>query len=578
MSTSLDAMLDAEPVTRTVRRPSPPPPRHRLPSRWRRLPWAVLGLLVVVLGQVLFALTRGENQSPFEDEGLYVYIGHRMIEHLLHGSVLTEYPGAFFSGAPAFYPVLAALGDHVDGLAGARDVSLLFAVIATVAVWGIGRELYGQVAAVLGSAAFVLVGSVEYIGHFATYDSTMMAFIALAAWVTVHSVRRHNFRLASVVSVLLVAAFYAKYAGAAYLPVTALLALAVAAPRHRLTVLRRTVFMVLATVTLAYVIYVLWGRSLLAGIEVTTSSRSVLHYQPRAELISSIQHWVGAWLILAVLGALVTPRKYLVSIALLVGAVIGPVEQVRIGESTSLSKHVAFGMVYASPLIGALFARILRTRVRRARLGLLAVPLVGAVFVQLALTGYHTSRGFLDNWVPDAPLLPVLTKYVEANPGLHILGEEPSSERYALRSITNPAQWDDTFYLSYGHHTENAAYKEAIDQTAFGVIYLARQTYAGNVTASTTTHGRFVYDYLTSHRTPYVLAATVPRTFNGQRAGMWLIYVRRGVPARHPAAATTDATPPTSAPASPTAAAAAHPTPLLPTGTVLTLRPTTGPG
>ena len=53
---------------------------------------------------------------------------------MLHGSPLPQFP-AYFSGAPVIYPPLGALADSVGGLAGARILSLVFMLGATVALW-----------------------------------------------------------------------------------------------------------------------------------------------------------------------------------------------------------------------------------------------------------------------------------------------------------------------------------------------------------------------------------------------------------------------------------------------------------
>jgi len=307
-------------------------------TRRRRAPWAGLALLAILLVQVALAVRPGMNGTPFEDEGLYIYMGHRMIDHLLHGAFLSEYPGAYFSGAPGFYPVLAAMGDHVGGLQGARTVSLLFALGATVCVTGLGRQFYGRLAGLLGAAAFVLCGSVIYQSDFATFDSTTLFLVAAAAWLTVYSVRHDRFLWAPAVAVLLVLAFYAKYAGAVYVPIVAALAVMAAARKDRLLVLRRTVFMLVSAVALGFFIYALWGLSLGKGIAVTTTSRDVLNPASAGSLVHQVVLWVGPWLALAAAGALLTRRTWAISAVLLVGAVIAPVQQVRIGESTSPSE------------------------------------------------------------------------------------------------------------------------------------------------------------------------------------------------------------------------------------------------
>ncbi|HEX7107095.1 MAG TPA: glycosyltransferase family 39 protein, partial [Acidothermaceae bacterium] len=186
---------------------------HRARSRTRRFfssPWLWLPLICAL--QVALAVRHGLNANAFEDEGLYVYTGHRMIEHILHGTFLPEYPGAFFSGAPGLYPVLAAMADSVGGLEAARDVSLGFAVVTTIAVYGIGNRLFGRAAGVIAAASFVLCGSVIYISHFATYDAMMMALVAVAAWIAIASAQRDGFAWGPLVALLLALAFLTKYA------------------------------------------------------------------------------------------------------------------------------------------------------------------------------------------------------------------------------------------------------------------------------------------------------------------------------------------------------------------------------
>ena len=180
-------------LTPTRTRALPPPTAAPAPRRsptW--LGSALLWLPVIWAAQLALALRPGLNRNAFEDEGLYVYMGHRVIAHLLHGSPLPEVPGSYFSGAPSFYPVLAAMADSVGGLAAARGVSLLFALVATGAVYLIGERLYGRTAGLLGAAAFVLCGSVIFQSHLAVYDSTTMAFGALAAYAAVRGAQDHR--------------------------------------------------------------------------------------------------------------------------------------------------------------------------------------------------------------------------------------------------------------------------------------------------------------------------------------------------------------------------------------------------
>ena len=98
--------------------------------------------------------------------------------------------------------------------------------------------------------------------------------------------------------------------------------------------------------------------------------------------------------------------------------------------------------------------------------------------------------------------------------GAIITGEEPSAQRYALRGVTAPEQWDDTFALLYGNKKGFDAYREAIDQTHFGTIYLTLNT----------PNGKKINDYLTHTQTPYRLSNKVPFYRYGDIAGYYLVW------------------------------------------------------
>jgi 4-amino-4-deoxy-L-arabinose transferase-like glycosyltransferase len=486
---------------------------HRGRSRTRRFfssPWLWLPLICAL--QVALAVRHGLNANAFEDEGLYVYTGHRMIEHILHGTFLPEYPGAFFSGAPGLYPVLAAMADSVGGLEAARDVSLGFAVVTTIAVYGIGNRLFGRAAGVIAAASFVLCGSVIYISHFATYDAMMMALVAVAAWIAIASAQRDGFAWGPLVALLLALAFLTKYAGAAYAPIVIAIAVVVGYPLYGWKILRRGVFAAIATLTIAYAVIELWGRSMVPGIRSTTSSRDVLSHAAPSFLLKEVAMWVGPWLALALVGALFRLRRQGLLVALLlIGSVIGPLDQVRIGEATSLAKHVAFGIVFAAPLVGDLFARGLR---RAGGVRIVSGLALAGVLAVLASSGLRYSHQFMTGWVDDAPLRPVLATAIARHPDQKILGERYAPQRYELREQTKPNQWYDTYYFSYDGKVNKPAYAEAIDQHYFGVIYLDQ----------TTPFGAYVYDYLKQHPGYYQLTTKVPRYLRGELVGHWSVF------------------------------------------------------
>jgi 4-amino-4-deoxy-L-arabinose transferase-like glycosyltransferase len=491
---------------------------ERRPSRARAVfasAWLWLPLLLA--GQAALALRPGLNETAFDDEGLYVFMGHRMIEHLLHGAVLQESPGSYFSGAPGLYPVLAAMADSVGGLQAARGVSLAFAMLATVGTYGLGARLFGRLAGLLGALAFVLCGSIIFQSHLATFDSMTTALVAVAAWFAVRSAQRDGLLWAPVVGALLALAALTKYAGAVYAPMVVALAVTVGWRQFRWLIVRRAAFTLIAAgVVFAFIIQ-LWGQELVHGITQTTGSRAVIRSASASFLLGQIALWVGPWLALAAFGGLFRLRREWATVAvLLIAAVIGPVEQARIGEAVSLSKHVGFGMVFAAPLIGDLFARALR------RLWWVAAVPVAAAYVALAALGLHFSGQFLTGWVDDRPLRPVVLNAMAASPGSAILGEQPSAMRYELRDAIGPRQWYDTYEISFGGLQGKEAYSAALHAHHFGVIYLSL----------TTDNGAYVLNELTraDRDRYYHIVDKVPRMLRGERVGEWLVFAPQSVP------------------------------------------------
>jgi 4-amino-4-deoxy-L-arabinose transferase-like glycosyltransferase len=487
-------------------------------ARLVRSAW--LWLPLVCAGQVLIALRPGTNPTAFEDEGLYVYMGHRMLDHLLHGAFLQEFPGSYFSGAPGVYPPLAALADSAGGLPAARGVSLAFVLATTVATHGLARRLFGPTAGLLAAPVFALGTGVIFQSHLATYDAMMMALVAMAAWAAVRSAQDDALLCAPLVAVPLALAALTKYAGAVYVPMVVALAVVVAWPRIRWLAVRRGALLGCAAGVVFFFVIQLWGRDLVGGIRQTTLDRMIINPAGTAELLGQLARWTGPAIALAALGAALRPRRQWAPAAvLLVAAVIGPAQQVHLGEATSLAKHTAFGMVFAAPLVGALLADVLR----RSPAVVLPVSVlsVAAILLGLGVAGVHQATGFATGWVDDRPLVPVLRQWVRAQPGAPIMGEQPSPLRYALREDTQPRQWNDTYNFSFNGKTGRAAYADAVRLHYFGTIYLS----------STTDYGAYLLGLLTSPDRDryYNIKAKVPRYLRGERVGEWLVLAPRSV-------------------------------------------------
>ncbi|MEW2015348.1 glycosyltransferase family 2 protein [Rhodococcus sp. NPDC076796] len=488
------------PPDRSTRRTSSTP-RSWLTSSW---PWLVLMCAV----SSALSLRPGSNTTAFQDEGLYVFVGHRMIEHITDGVNVTEYPGAYFSGAPGLFPILAAAADSVGGLEAARMVSMVFVWVAIVATYGVGSQLFGRLAGLLGAAVFLLCGSVIFLSHMATFDAMAMSLVAVALWLTVRSAQQDSLLWAPIIGAVLALAFLTKYATAVYLPGIAVIGMLLTWNRIRWGAVRQALLMVLSAVAVSFFVLVFWAQDLVPGIVSTTTNRTPISPASASLLLTNAAMWIGVILILAVFGAALQWRRWTLVLTLLVFSVIGPAQQIRIGEETSLSKHVAFGMVFAAPLAGYLLAWFI------ARSKWFGVPFAAAALSMQLVLGWTQSQEFLTSWVDDTAVVEALREEIAVSPNKAILGEEPSAQRYALRGEVEPILWTDTFSLNYGNKNGMDAYREAIDQSHFGTIYLSLNT----------DNGRSINQYLTTGDTPYRLSNKVPFTRHGEFAGYYLIW------------------------------------------------------
>lgn len=166
-------------------------------------------LLAILVMQAILSL-RLQN-TAFEDEGLYLYVGHLEIAHWLHGASLQgDYP-SYLSGAPVLYPVLGAMADGVGGLAAARAVSLMEMLSATAMLYGLSRRLFNERVALCAALTFAVAAPTLFLGHFATYDASALFLLALATWIVVRTAefRWPVYLLAAPVMTLAVATKYA---------------------------------------------------------------------------------------------------------------------------------------------------------------------------------------------------------------------------------------------------------------------------------------------------------------------------------------------------------------------------------
>ena len=359
------------------------------------------------------------SNTAFTDEADYLRLGHLLIAHWLHG---TSWPAGYgnkvLSGSPAIYPPLGALADSVGGLAGARILSLLFMLAATVLVYRTAARLLGTTQAVIAAALWAFSEPVLRLA-FATYDPMSVFLVALAAWLATESGYRRSRRALLVCSAAALGlAVAVAYSAIAIVPVV--IAFAFLAWRHRFD----TRLAAYRTATLTILAAGFFAAAITAsgswpGIAFTVLDRKLNDYQPALHVVGDVAMFSGLILVLALIGAAAAfgepDRRFGVLVVLLgVSALVVPAAQLYMRTAWALDKHVAYGIWFAS-MAGAYGAVAITRWLRQAGIrsqrtllatGLTALAVVAAANWQLAFTTFRSwpdSRSFVAAFEQVAP-------------------------------------------------------------------------------------------------------------------------------------------------------------------------------
>ncbi len=459
-------------------------------------------LAVVLAAQAALSLRLVWSATAFIDEGEYLTVGHLELAHFLHHAAVPDV-ATYLSGSPVVYPPLAAVADNIDGLAGARLLSLAFMLLATVLLHGVTRRLMSsRLAAFFAAGLFAWLGTAQFLGAFATYDAMALAFLALATWLGVRAVEASSFQytitFASCVAIIVADA--TKYASVLFNPVViAVIALRVWQVHGRRIGLAAAGAMTLAVGVLLTGMYHLAGPSYAQGVSSTTLSRTSGIYSVASVLDLSARA-TGIIAALAVLGAVVwTLRRRSgpgIALAWLLVAAefLAPAEQARIHTLQSLFKHVGYGAWFACPIAGYLLAEtpIMLSRLgssirRRSELGAAvgsarvaragwALAVSAAVLLLAGSVGVKVADDQYRDWAPSGTMIADLARVVV--PGGYYLVEDGSVVTYYLwRKIPFP-HVADTWYFAYTDPrtarvlVNQPAYADAIRRGYFAAIVL----------------------------------------------------------------------------------------------------------
>ncbi len=419
--------------------------RHVL-ARLTAGPWPLLCILAV---QALLSIRLVWSNTAFQDEGLYIWAGQLEWAHWLHGGSVPDF-AAYFSGAPVVYPPLAAVANNIGGLAAARVMSLAFMLAATALLYAVTKRLFGRGPAIAGSATFATLGSVQFLGAFATFDALTIMLLALSSWLAVRPGGRRGELWLVGCAVVMVLADAAKYAGLLWDPVV--IALAVLGTGHTW---RTAVFrgIRLAGYTAALIIPLLFlvaGHSYLNGITSTTLSRPSSTV-PVLRVLYTSGLWIGGATLLAIIGAAALTRrpvKRLTALAwvLAAAAFLAPLEQAHIHTIFSLYKHVGYGAWFACIVAGYGLVAIAAffSDVRETNSYSLSVMLV----VLLSMFGIALSGASFAAWPNSSRMISNMAPVIRRT-GCPCLIAESDVVRYYLTTQTAHDTLTTVFVMRY---------------------------------------------------------------------------------------------------------------------------------
>jgi hypothetical protein len=351
--------------------------------------------------QAALSLSLVWSNTAFADEAYYLWAGHLEIAHWLHGASL---PQAFFqanlSGSPVLYPPLGALADSIGGLAGARILSLGFMLGATILLYATASRLFGRTAAIAASALWSVAEPTLRLA-FATYDPVSVSLTALAVWLAVEAgYRRHRYALVFASSASLALSDAVAYSGIVMAPVVVVFAFTIWLPRMPI---RQAVYCVASAIAgwLAFFgLLIIISRSW-SGLEDTVLHRTVHDHTDSTVIVTEVLRYGYIVMLLAVAGAVAAVavegyRRAVPVIVLACAALVVPLGQLHYHSSTSIDKHIAYGLWLAAMPAGYGVAKLISMPSPRLR-SVIALC-CAIVFLFAVVDGWQKAWGAFHSW------------------------------------------------------------------------------------------------------------------------------------------------------------------------------------
>jgi len=453
-------------------------------ARLAAIPWPLFAILAI---QAALSARLLHLNGDFVDEGTYIYAGHQVLDHWIHGWADPAY-ATYFSGAPTIYPPIAGAVDYFGGLIAVRILSMIFMLWATTMLWATAQRLFGRIAAFAGCAIFISIGSTQALGAFATYDAMAFSLLVTGVYCAVRAAEAHEEApWWPLCATLLALANATKYTTALWDPLVLALLLILVHARSGLGPAIRLVAGVAAmTASLLALGLALGGSFYVDGITSTTLTRAAGTLS-RLVIAREVWHWVGWALVFGALGLLVAAllRRSRTQFALIgvfvLASLAAPLNQMRISTDTSLEKHVDFGVWFACVAAGYVvtsIARALPGLLRKAPVRVLTATVLTAAGLSLTLSpGLAQADAYFHTWPDGQPVADAMKRYVTPGQSQYLV-EDYDVEAYYLMDDAKWQQWDNTWYFTYYSHelhktiSGTAAYIDALKDHYFDLIVL----------------------------------------------------------------------------------------------------------
>jgi putative flippase GtrA/glycosyltransferase involved in cell wall biosynthesis len=335
--------------------------------RQSRLPIAILLAL-----QALCSLTLVWSNTAFGDEANYLSLGHLLVEHWLHG---TPWPAPYgedgLSGSPYIYPPMGAIASSFGGLAGARILSLIFMLGATVLLYSVAIRLYDQLVTIFATALWALSEPTFKLA-FATFDALSVFLMALAAWLIVEAAtRRRRGAFAALSALALGLSNATAYSGVVIDPVVLLFGYLVWKQWIGKREARVMSGSLIAVATVGFCAVMTVGHSW-PGIYHCVFARNSGDQQTLLIVLNDVWAYSGLIIMLGLAGVVLAygarkapGARFGLSALLGLSVLIIPVAQLHEQTATSMDKHLAYGIWFASMAAGYALATAIRaTRLR----------------------------------------------------------------------------------------------------------------------------------------------------------------------------------------------------------------------